>query len=119
MLTRWDPFRELVRAQEEMNRALGDERVGFSGGRIGGLDTRVRRENYHCLELSYGTFYSRLLDAGVHLRGQDPGRVEAGSADGPPAEEAGGEAQEHRGEGELERASVRAVRLRRSRSVVS
>ncbi len=27
MLTRWDPFRELARVQEEMSRALGDERL--------------------------------------------------------------------------------------------
>ncbi len=31
-LTRWDPFRELARVQEEMNRALGDERLQFRAG---------------------------------------------------------------------------------------
>ena len=100
MMTRWDPFRELVRAQEEMNRALGDERVAFRAGESVGwtpacdiyedgeeivvraelagvepsnvelrfengvltlkgerkLEMEDRRENYHRLELSYGTF---------------------------------------------------------------
>ena len=32
VLTRWDPFRELARVQEEMNRALGDERLQFGAG---------------------------------------------------------------------------------------
>ncbi len=32
MLTRWDPFRELARVEEEMNRALGGERSLFRAG---------------------------------------------------------------------------------------
>jgi HSP20 family protein len=100
MLTRWDPFRELARVQEEMNRALGDERLLFRAGESVGwtpacdiyedeeeivvradlaavdpkdveirfengvltlkgerkLDQQDKRENYHRLELSYGTF---------------------------------------------------------------
>jgi HSP20 family protein len=100
MLTRWDPFRELARVQEEMNRALGDERLLFRAGESVGwtpacdiyedeeeivvradlaavdpqdveirfengvltlkgerkLDKEDKRENYHRLELSYGTF---------------------------------------------------------------
>ena len=32
MLTRWDPFRELARVQEEMNRALGGEHQLFRSG---------------------------------------------------------------------------------------
>jgi HSP20 family protein len=100
MLTRWDPFREFARVQEEMNRALGDERLMFRAGESVGwtpacdiyedeeeivvradlagvdpkdveirfengvltlkgdrkLDKEDKRENYHRLELSYGTF---------------------------------------------------------------
>ena len=100
MLTRWDPFRELARAQEEMNRAFGDERLLFRAGESVGwtpacdiyedgeeivvradlagvepkdvdirfengvltlkgerkLEKEDKRENYHRLELSYGTF---------------------------------------------------------------
>ncbi|HTP27371.1 MAG TPA: Hsp20/alpha crystallin family protein [Anaeromyxobacteraceae bacterium] len=100
VLTRWDPFRELARVQEEMNRALGDERLQFGAGDSVGwtpacdiyedgeeivvraelagvepgaveirfengvltlkgerkLEKADRRENYHRLELSYGTF---------------------------------------------------------------
>ena len=100
MLTRWDPFRELARVQEEMNRSLGDERLQFRAGESVGwtpacdiyedgeeivvraelagvdpgdvelrfengvltlkgerkLEKEDRRENYHRLELSYGTF---------------------------------------------------------------
>ena len=100
MLTRWDPFRELARVQEEMNRALGDERLLFRAGESVGwtpacdiyedeeeivvraelagvepkdvdirfengvltvkgdrkLEKEENRENYHRVELSYGTF---------------------------------------------------------------
>ena len=100
MLARWDPFRELARVQEEMNRALGDERLQFRAGDSVGwtpscdiyedgeeivvraelagvepgdveirfengvltlkgerrLEKEDKRENYHRLELSYGTF---------------------------------------------------------------
>jgi HSP20 family protein len=100
MLTRWDSFRELARVQEEMNRALGDERLLFRAGESVGwtpacdiyedeeeimvradlaavdpkdveirfengvltlkgerkLEKEDKRENYHRLELSYGTF---------------------------------------------------------------
>ncbi len=35
MLTTWHPFRELARVQEEMNRALGDERLWRSGESVG------------------------------------------------------------------------------------
>ena len=99
-LTRWDPFRELARLQEEMNRSLGDDRLQFRAGDSVGwtpacdiyedgeeivvraelagvepadvelrfengvltlkgerkLEKEDRRENYHRLELSYGTF---------------------------------------------------------------
>jgi HSP20 family protein len=100
MLTRWDPLREFARVQEEMSRALGDERLQFRAGESvgwtpacdiyedgeeivvraelagvepGDVDIRFEngvltlkgerklekeegRENYHRLELSYGTF---------------------------------------------------------------
>jgi HSP20 family protein len=100
MLTRWDPFRELARVQDEMNRALGDERLPFRAGDSVGwtpacdiyedgeeivvraelagvepadvelrfengvltlkgerkLEKADERDNYHRLELSYGTF---------------------------------------------------------------
>jgi HSP20 family protein len=100
MLTRWDPFRELARVQDEMNRALGDDRLLFRAGESVGwtpacdiyedgeeivvlaelagvepkdveirfengmltlkgerkLEREDERENYHRLELSYGTF---------------------------------------------------------------
>jgi len=99
-LTRRDPLRELARAQEEMNRAFGDERLLFRAGESVGwtpacdiyedgeeivvradlagvepkdvdirfengvltvkgerkLEQEDKRENYHRLELSYGTF---------------------------------------------------------------
>ena len=100
MLTRWDPLREFARVQEEMSRALGDERLQFRAGESVGwtpacdiyedgeeivvraelagvepadveigfengvltlkgerkLEKEDSRENYHRLELSYGTF---------------------------------------------------------------
>lgn len=100
MLTRWDPFRDLVRVQEEMSRVLADDRLQFRAGDSVGwtpacdiyedgeeivvraelagvepadvelrfengvltlkgerrLEKEDRRENYHRLELSYGTF---------------------------------------------------------------
>jgi HSP20 family protein len=99
MLTRWDPFRELARVQEEMSRTFGDERMFRAGESVGWTpacdiyedgeeivvraelagveptDVEVRfengvltlkgerklekeenRENYHRVELSYGTF---------------------------------------------------------------
>ena len=100
MLTRWDPFRELARVQEEMNRAFGDERAMFRAGESVGwtpacdiyedgeeivvraelagvepkdvdirfengvltlkgereMEKEDKRENYHRLEMSYGTF---------------------------------------------------------------
>ncbi len=99
LLTRWDPFRDLVRLQEEMNRAL-DDRLAFHGSESMGwtpacdiyedgdevlvraelagvdpkdvdirfengvltlkgerkLEKEEKRENYHRVELSYGTF---------------------------------------------------------------
>ena len=100
MLTRWDPFRELARVQEEMNRTLGDDRLLFRTGESVGwtpacdiyedeegvslrfelagvdpkdvdvrfengvltvkgerkLEREDKRENYHRVERSYGTF---------------------------------------------------------------
>ena len=100
ILSRWDPFREFARVQDEMSRALGDERLPFRAGDSVGwtpacdiyedgeeivvraelagvepvdveirfengvltlkgerkLEKEDRRENYHRLELSYGTF---------------------------------------------------------------
>ena len=100
MMTRWDPFRELARVQDEMSRTLGDDRPQFRAGESVGwtpacdiyedgeeivvraelagvepvdvevrfengvltlkgerkLEKEDRRENYHRLELSYGTF---------------------------------------------------------------
>jgi HSP20 family protein len=100
MMTRWDPFREFVRVQDEMNRTLSDDRLQVRAGDSVGwtpacdiyedgeeivvraelagvepgdvelrfengvltlkgerkLEKEDRRENYHRLELSYGTF---------------------------------------------------------------
>jgi HSP20 family protein len=100
LMTRWDPFRELARVQEELGRALGEDRLMFRAGESVGwtpacdiyedgeeivvraelagvepkdveirfengvltlkgerkLEKEDRRENYHRLELSYGTF---------------------------------------------------------------
>jgi len=100
MLTRWDPFRELARVEEEMNRSLGDGRLLFRAGESVGwtpacdiyedgdeivvraelagvepkdvqirfengvltlkgerkLEKEEKRENYHRVELTYGTF---------------------------------------------------------------
>jgi HSP20 family protein len=100
MLSRWDPFRELARVQEEMSRAFGDERLLYRAGESVGwtpacdiyedseeillraelagveprdveigfengvltlkgerkLEMEEKRENYHRIELNYGTF---------------------------------------------------------------
>lgn len=100
MLTRWYPFHDLARVQEEMNRALGEERLLFRAGESVGwtpacdiyedgeeivvhaelagvepkdveirfengvltlkgereMEKEDKRENYHRLEMSYGTF---------------------------------------------------------------
>ena len=100
VLTRWDPFRQLTRLQEDMNRSFGDDRMLFRAGESVGwtpacdiyedgeeivvraelagvepadveigyengvltmkgerkLEKEDRRDNYHRLELSYGTF---------------------------------------------------------------
>ena len=99
MLTTWHPFRELARVQDEMNRALGNERLFGAGESVGWtpacdiyedgeeivvradlagvepkdveiryengvltlkgerkLENEENRENYHRVELSYGTF---------------------------------------------------------------
>lgn len=99
MLTRWDPFRDLARLQDEMSR-LFDDRLGYRAGESVGwtpacdiyedadevlvrfelagvdpkdveirfengvltlkgerkLEKEENRENYHRVELSYGTF---------------------------------------------------------------
>ncbi len=99
MLTRWDPFRDLARLQDEMNR-LFEERTPYKAGESVGwtpladiyedddavmlrfelagvdpatveirfengvltlrgerkLDREEKRDNYHRVELSYGTF---------------------------------------------------------------
>ncbi len=99
MLTRWEPFRDLARLQDEMTRLLGDERMFRAGESVGWtpscdiyedeeavkvrfelagvdpknvevrfengvltlkgerkLENEEKRENYHRVELSYGTF---------------------------------------------------------------
>jgi len=100
VLTRWDPFRQLTRLQEDMNRSFGDDRMLFRAGEsvgwtpacdiyedgeeivvraeLAGVDPKdvdvrfengvltlkgerklqkeEKRENYHRIELSYGTF---------------------------------------------------------------
>jgi HSP20 family protein len=99
MLATWHPLRELARAQAEMNRALGEERLFRAGESVGWtpscdiyedgeeivvraelagvepkdvdiryengvltlkgerkLEMEENRENYHRIELSYGTF---------------------------------------------------------------
>jgi HSP20 family protein len=99
MLTTWHPLRELARVQEEMSRALSDERMFRAGESVGWtpscdiyedgeeilvraelagvepkdvdirfengvltlkgerkLELEEKRDNYHRVELSYGTF---------------------------------------------------------------
>ncbi len=99
MLTRWEPFRDLARLQDEMTRLFGDERMFRAGESVGWtpscdiyedeeavkvrfelagvdpknvevrfengvltlkgerkLENEEKRENYHRVELSYGTF---------------------------------------------------------------
>jgi HSP20 family protein len=99
MLSTWRPLRDLVRVQEEMNRAFGDERLLRAGESVGWtpscdiyedgeeiivsaelagvepkdleiryengvltlkgerkLEMEENRQNYHRVELSYGTF---------------------------------------------------------------
>ncbi len=99
MLTRWEPFRDLARLQDEMSRLFGDERLLRQGESVGWtpacdiyedeeairvrfelagvdpknvevrfengvltlrgerkLENEDRRESYHRVELSYGTF---------------------------------------------------------------
>ncbi len=99
MLTRWEPFRDLARLQDEMSRLFTDDRLFKAGESVGWtpacdiyedeesvrarfelagvdpknvevrfengvltlkgerkLENEEKRENYHRLELSYGTF---------------------------------------------------------------
>jgi HSP20 family protein len=80
MLTRWDPWREMNRAQEEMGRLLEDRFVFRAGESLGWtpatdiyedeegltgvltikgerrLEKEDKKENYHRVELSYGAF---------------------------------------------------------------
>lgn len=121
MLTRWDPFRELARVQEEMSRALGNERLFHSGESVGWtpacdiyedgeeivvraelagvepkdvdirfengvltlkgerkLDKEEQRQNYHRVELAYGTF-TRTFSLPATI---DTDRIRAESKDG-------------------------------------
>ena len=121
MMTTWHPFRELARVQEEMNRALGDERLFRAGESVGWtpscdiyedgdeilvraelagvepkdveirfengvltlkgerkLEMEEKRENYHRVEMSYGSFTrSFALPATV-----DAEKIRAESKDG-------------------------------------
>lgn len=101
MITRWEPFREMARLQDEVNRLFGDSRYGLARGsesvgwtpavdiyedeeavtlrvELAGVDPKDvevrfengvltlrgerklekedRRDNYHRVELAYGTF---------------------------------------------------------------
>jgi HSP20 family protein len=121
MLTRWEPFRDLARIQDEMSRLFGEERLLRQGESVGwtpacdiyededgvtlrfelaGVDPKTvdiqfengvltirgerkleradKRENYHRVELAYGTFTrSFSLPATV-----DPEKIHAESKDG-------------------------------------
>jgi len=121
MLTRWEPFRDLARIQDEMSRLFGEERLLRQGESVGwtpacdiyededgvtlrfelaGVDPKSvdiqfengvltirgerklesadKRENYHRVELAYGTFTrSFSLPATV-----DPEKIHAESKDG-------------------------------------
>ena len=123
MLTRWEPFREMARLQEEMARILGtDERRGFATGESVGwtpacdifeddesvmlrfelagvdpkdveirfengvltlkgerkLEREEQRENYHRVELGYGTFTRSFSLPGT----VDPEKIKAESKNG-------------------------------------
>jgi HSP20 family protein len=119
--TRWEPFRDLARLQDEMSRVFGDEHPYRAGESVGwtpacdiyededavrlrfelagvdpkkvelrvengvltikgerSLDHADRRENYHRVELAYGTFTrSFSLPSTV-----DPERISAEARDG-------------------------------------
>ena len=121
MLTRWEPFRDLARIQDEMSRLFGEERLLSQGESVGwtpacdiyededgvtlrfelaGVDPKSvdiqfengvltirgerklesadKRENYHRVELAYGTFTrSFSLPATV-----DPEKIHAESKHG-------------------------------------
>ncbi len=121
MLTRWDPFRDIVRMQDEMSRLFGD-RLPFAAGEslgwtpacdvyedgeevtvrveLGGvepkdvdirfengvltlkgerkLEKEDKRDNYHRIELSYGTFTRSFSLPGTI----DPDRIRAESKNG-------------------------------------
>jgi HSP20 family protein len=121
MLTRWEPFRDLARIQDEMSRLFGEERLLRQGESVGwtpacdiyededgvtlrfelaGVDPKSvdiqfengvltirgerklesadKRENYHRVELAYGTFTrSFSLPATV-----DPEKIHAESKHG-------------------------------------
>ncbi len=121
MITRWDPFRDLQRLQEEMNRAFDDRLLARDGESVGwspkvdifedeeglslqfelaGVDPKDvdirfengvltlrgerkleredKRENYHRIERSYGTFTrSFSLPATI-----DPEKIKAESKNG-------------------------------------
>jgi HSP20 family protein len=77
MLTRWDPFRDIARLQEDLLGRVYDERLFRTGESMGwtpsvdiyedgeelvvraelaGVDPKDEKENYHRVELAYGTF---------------------------------------------------------------
>ena len=121
MPTRWDPFRDLARLQEEMNRAFADDRLYKAGESMGwtpacdifedeegvtvkfdvagvdpkGVDIRFengvltvrgerklekedRRDNYHRIERTYGSFARSFTLPGT----VDPEKIKAESKDG-------------------------------------
>lgn len=121
MLTRWDPFRDLARLQDEMSRVF-DDRLGYRAGESVGwtpacdiyedaeevlvrfdlagvdpkdveirfengvltlkgerkLEKEENRENYHRVELSYGTFTRSFSLPGTI----DPEKIRADSKNG-------------------------------------
>jgi HSP20 family protein len=122
MLTRWDPFRDVVRLQEELSRMFSDDRHAFRAGESVGwtpacdiyedgeevtvraelagvdpkdveirfengvltlkgdrkLEKEEKRENYHRVELAYGTFTrSFSLPATI-----DPEKIKADAKNG-------------------------------------
>ncbi len=122
LMTRWDPFRDLARLQEEVSRAFGDDRLAFRPTESVGwtpacdifedeeevavrfelagvepkevdirfengvltlkgerkLEKEDKRENYHRIELGYGTF-TRSFSLPAMI---DPEKIRAESKNG-------------------------------------
>ncbi len=117
MMTRFDPFRDLQRVQDEMSKLFDDRLLARGGESVGWTPKVDIFEDEEGVALRFELagvepkdvdirfeVHPLLLAPRHHRRGKDPRRVEERRADGDPAQEGRGEAEVHPGEGELRRA---------------